>query len=100
MVLIRLGISTRCHVTAQNQAFQAQSLPQDAPIGPQKRGQAGPKLLPACELPHQSVVPNLVTSGSTWLSPADLEANVASKLLSSSLQDHSKTSKQTHCKLD
>ena len=36
---------------------------------------------------------------STWRFEIDIEANMASKLLSSSLQAHNKTSKQPLCKL-
>ena len=45
------------------------------------------------------VGPSWVSLGSTWLFQAHLEANMASKLLFSSPQDHKKTSKQPLCKL-
>ena len=43
--------------------------------------------------------PSLAILGSTWPFQAYLEANMASKWLSSKLQAHSKTSKQPLCKL-
>ena len=43
--------------------------------------------------------PSLAILGSTWPFQAHLEANMASKWLSSRLQAHSKTSKQPLCKV-
>ena len=58
-----------------------------------------PKLPPTCKLPEPSLGPYLAILGSTWPIQAHLEANMLSKLLSSSPQDHKKTSKGPFCKL-
>ena len=50
-------------------------------------------------LPDPILGPSLAILGSTWPFQAHLEANLASKLLSSSLQAHKKTSKEPLCKL-
>ena len=49
--------------------------------------------------PDPILGPSLAILGSTWPFQAHLEANLASELLSSSLQGHKKTSKEPLCKL-
>ena len=62
------------------------------------RGEAGEKAGSTAEVGTTGSSKNAIL-GPTWPMQANLEASMASKLLSSSLQAHSKTSKQPFCSL-